>query len=170
MPDETVEGTPEKADDSLVPQAEMPVWRAVPRRARLRFRHWRRTRPFWGGLWALLGGVVILYFPATAYSIMLISNAVWIGVFVGAVVAALGLFLWFLPHLRHLWGVLIALLAIVSLITSDVGGFLLGMLLAIIGGAMGFAWMPGPKKKRRRRLFRRGRDDADAAVDVPDAA
>jgi hypothetical protein len=36
------------------------------------------------------------------------------------------------------------LASLVSFITSDLGGLLLGMLLGIIGGALAFAWSPLP--------------------------
>ncbi len=60
----------------------------------------------------------------------------------GALVAVMGLFLWFTPHLRQLVGVLAAAFAIVSLFTSDYGGFGIGMILGSLGGALGFAWTP----------------------------
>lgn len=47
-------------------------------------------------------------------------------------------------------GFLIITLSLASFITSNLGGFLLGMLLAMFGGAMAMAWTPRP-----------------AAVDVP---
>jgi len=34
-------------------------------------------------------------------------------------------------------------LGIVSFPTSNLGGFFIGMLLAMVGGAMAFAWEPG---------------------------
>jgi hypothetical protein len=44
------------ADSTRTPASS----RAGLRRARLAFRKWRRTRPFWGGLLVLLGGAEIL--------------------------------------------------------------------------------------------------------------
>lgn len=44
--------------------AETPVQSAgYFTHARLRFRAWRGARPFWAGLFTLLGGVPIAYFP-----------------------------------------------------------------------------------------------------------
>ncbi len=59
-----------------------------------------------------------------------------------------------MPGLRHFFSVLIVLLALVSLITSDLGGFLIGMLLAIVGGSLGFAWTDDPRYQKRRRPLR----------------
>jgi Family of unknown function (DUF6114) len=112
------------------------------------FRAWRRTRPFWGGLWCILGGVIIAYGPTTAIKIILISGTiVWLGIMVGLLVVLMGLFLWFAPHLRQLVGVMAVAFSMVSLITSDYGGFFIGLLLGTIGGALGFAWTPIRPKK-----------------------
>ena len=118
-------------------------------RVRMGFRAWRRTRPFWGGLWCILGGAIIAYGPTTAIKIILISGAVvWLGILVGLLVTVMGLFLWFAPHLRHLVGVIAVALSMVSLITSDYGGFLVGLLLGTVGGALGFAWTPIQARKK----------------------
>jgi hypothetical protein len=120
-----------------------PGWLSALRWARDGFRQWRRTRPFWGGLWCILGGALIAYGPTTAIKVVLVSGTiVWLGILVGVLVALMGLFLWFTPSLRHLVGILAALFAAVSLFTSDYGGFVIGLLLGTIGGALGFAWAP----------------------------
>lgn len=113
------------------------------RRSRAAFRTWRKARPFWGGLCCLLGGAAMAYGPTTAIKVILISGTVvWAGILVGLLVAMMGLFLWFTPHLRHLIGVLAVLLSVVSLLTSDYGGFGIGLILGTVGGALGFAWTP----------------------------
>jgi Family of unknown function (DUF6114) len=113
------------------------------RRARARFGLWRRTRPFWGGLWCVLGGAIIAYGPTTAFKVILVSGTtVWLGILVGVLVALMGLFLWFAPQQRHLAGMMAAIFAMVSLFTSDYGGFVIGLVLGTLGGALGFAWSP----------------------------
>lgn len=110
---------------------------------RARFRAWRKSRPFWAGTWSLLGGVAIAAGPASAYKLLLASSTpVWLGVAVGLVIAVFGLFFWFTPGQRQIVGVLVVVLAVASLVTSDLGGFVVGMLMGIVGGAMGFAWSP----------------------------
>jgi len=112
-------------------------------RSRVAFRAWRKSRPFWGGLLCILGGIVMAYGPTTAIQIILISGTiVWLGILIGVLVAIMGLFLWFTPHLRQIVGVLALVLSVVSLLTSDYGGFGIGLILGTVGGALGFAWAP----------------------------
>jgi hypothetical protein len=83
------------------------------------------------------------YGPTTAIKVILISGTVvWAGILVGVLVALMGVFLWFTPQVRHVVGVVAVLLSIVSLLTSDYGGFVVGLILGTVGGAMGFAWTP----------------------------
>jgi len=113
------------------------------RRTRVAFRTFRKSRPFWGGLWCILGGAAMAYGPTTAIKVILISGTVvWAGILVGVLVATMGVFLWFTPQLRHVVGVVAVMLSIVSLLTSDYGGFGVGLILGTVGGAMGFAWTP----------------------------
>ncbi|MGZ4599104.1 MAG: DUF6114 domain-containing protein [Oryzihumus sp.] len=118
-------------DSALPPPAARPR----------RFRRWRRSRPFWGGLFTLLGGLEIATIPLTAYKIMLVTPSVVIAALVGAVIAILGLLMWMTPSQNKLYGLLAILLGVASFVTSNVGGFLLGGLLSIVGGALGFAWI-----------------------------
>jgi hypothetical protein len=116
------------------------IWRA--------FATFRRTRPFWGGLWCILGGLFIAYGPTTAIRIILVSGmAVWLGITVGVLVVLMGLFLWFTPQMRQVVGIMAVIFSIISLLTSDYGGFLIGMLLGMLGGAMGFAWVPTVQRR-----------------------
>jgi len=136
----------------------------MPERAgiRARFRLWRRSRPFWGGFWSLLGGAAIAAGPASAYKLLLASSTpVWLGITVGLLIAIFGLFFWFTPDLRQIVGVLVVVLAVASMVTSDLGGFLIGMLMAIVGGALGFAWTP------IRDGARHGETTAPVAVATP---
>lgn len=108
---------------------------------RRRFRHWRRTRPFWGGLFTMLGGIEIALIPLSAYKIILVSMSVTVATVTGIIIAILGLLMWLTPSQNKLYGLLAVLGGVVSFVTSNVGGFLLGGLLAIIGGALSFAWV-----------------------------
>jgi hypothetical protein len=110
--------------------------------ARLTFGDWRRTRPFWAGVWTLIGGAVLVYAPMSAFQIVLTGNGVWPGILVGALVMLCGVALWFELQLIRFLGCVIILVSLVSFVTSTFGGFMLGMLLGITGGALALAWEP----------------------------
>lgn len=133
----------------------LPGGRHPLRGARLAFRSWRRSRPFWGGVWAILGGTVIDYVPATAFKFFFVANpSLVLGVLVGALVAFFGLMLWFARPLRTLLGVVILLLSLGSFLTSDFGGLLVGMLMGLVGGSLALAWVPTKVTWRQRRRAR----------------
>ncbi|MGW3496050.1 DUF6114 domain-containing protein [Streptomyces sp. NPDC001020] len=115
---------------------------------RRNFRDWRGTRPFWAGLFVLLGGFPIMYFPYANLQLghltLAMSTTAGAGsLIIGVLLVVLGVSLWFQRHVRTFAGVAAILLALVSIPVSNFGGFVVGFLLALIGGAMAVAWVPG---------------------------
>ena len=51
-----------------------------------------------------------------------------------------GILLWFNPAQRTFYSLLAIVLALASWVTSNLGGFFLGMMLGLVGGALAFAW------------------------------
>ncbi|MEU1023955.1 DUF6114 domain-containing protein, partial [Streptomyces sp. NPDC005904] len=116
-------------------------------RTRRSFWGWRGRRPFWGGLLTMLGGLPIMYFPYANLTLgtMTIRMATTAGagsLIIGVLLVVLGLTMWFQPHSRIFAGVAAILLALVSLVVSNFGGFVIGFLLALLGGALGVSWAP----------------------------
>ncbi|MFD9334386.1 DUF6114 domain-containing protein [Streptomyces sp. NPDC060028] len=108
-----------------------------------RWRRWRRSRPFWGGLFAVLAGAEICALPLAPLKVMLHQGVAGIpSVLMGIVMIVLGLTAWFSPPQRSLAGVLTTLIATAALVLSNLGGFLIGTLLGILGGGLMFAWQP----------------------------
>ncbi|MFF2195699.1 DUF6114 domain-containing protein [Streptomyces sp. NPDC058157] len=108
-----------------------------------RWRRWRRGRPFWGGLFAVLAGAWICVLPLAPLKIMLQQGIAGIpSVLMGVIMIVLGLTAWFSPRQRGLAGVLTTLIATAALVLSNLGGFLIGTLLGILGGGLMFAWQP----------------------------
>jgi hypothetical protein len=64
------------------------------------------------------------------------------GLWIAAGLITCGLLLLFDPVQRSAYAVLAILLAIVALMTSHLGGYLVGTLLGLAGGAVAFAWVP----------------------------
>ncbi|MFG2353651.1 DUF6114 domain-containing protein [Streptomyces sp. NPDC048521] len=117
-------------------------------RRRLQFRAWRGARPFWAGLFVLLGGFPIMYFPYAHLQLghLTLAMATTAGagsLIIGVLLIVLGISLWFQKHVRTFAGVAAILLALVSIPVSNFGGFVMGFLLSLIGGAMAVAWAPG---------------------------
>ena len=115
---------------------------------RAAFRNWRGRRPFWGGLLTLLAGIPIMYIPYQnltlgSLTIRMSTTAGAGSLIIGVLLVVLGLTMWFQPQSRVFAGVAAILLALVSLVVSNVGAFLIGFLLGLIGGALGVAWAPG---------------------------
>ncbi|WP_049564309.1 DUF6114 domain-containing protein [Streptomyces sp. SBT349] len=117
-------------------------------RGRVAFRHFRWRRPFWAGLFTMIAGLPIGYIPYRNVTLgdLTIRMATTAGagsLVIGVLLCVLGLTMWFQPHVRIFAGVAAILLALVSLIVSNFGGFVVGYLFGLIGGAMSVAWMPG---------------------------
>ncbi|MFP1626532.1 DUF6114 domain-containing protein [Streptomyces sp. 5K101] len=115
---------------------------------RLRFRAWRGNRPFWAGLFTLFGSVPIAYLPYADVRLgnITIAMATTAGagsLIIGLLLATLGLTMWFHSIVRVFAGVAAIVLALVSLPISNIGGFLVGFLFALIGGALSISWAPG---------------------------
>ncbi|MGW2683875.1 DUF6114 domain-containing protein [Streptomyces sp. NPDC001414] len=128
--------------------AETPAAPGQFDRRRLQFRSWRGTRPFWAGLYILIAGFPIMYFPYAHLQLghLTIAMATTAGagsLIIGVLLVVLGISVWFQKHIRTFAGVAAILLALVSLPVSNFGGFIMGFLFALIGGAMAVAWSPG---------------------------
>ncbi|GAA4588219.1 drug/metabolite transporter (DMT)-like permease [Actinoplanes octamycinicus] len=107
------------------------------------FRIWRRTRPFWGGLLVLLGGAEILFTVWAPLGVVLhVGMQNFIGYLMPLVIVLLGVLLIFHPAQRVFYSLIAMICALATFITSNMGGFLVGLLLTLVGGALAFAWAP----------------------------
>lgn len=112
------------------------------------FRTWRGNRPFWAGLFTILGGLPIAYFPYANMHLgnMTIAMSTTAGagsLIIGVLLVTLGLTMWFHHIVRVFAGVAAILLALISIPVANIGGFVIGFLLALIGGALSLSWAPG---------------------------
>ncbi|WP_030609554.1 DUF6114 domain-containing protein [Streptomyces fulvoviolaceus] len=128
---------------------------------RAAFRHWRRTRPFWAGLFVMAGGMFIIAPPLAPIKAMLTGGpAVTTGVAVGVILVAAGVVFWIRPVQRVFTSVVAAAFSVISFATTNFGGLGIGMLLGIIGSSMAFGWREIPPAEGAR-------DDGEAG-DQPD--
>lgn len=136
--------------------AETPAASGQFTRRRLQFRAWRGQRPFWAGLFIIFGGLPIAYFPYANLRIghLTLAMATTAGagsLIIGVLLVVLGISLWFQKHIRVFAGVAAILLALVSIPVSNLGGFLIGFLFALVGGAMAVSWVPGEASEQELR-------------------
>ncbi|RPF45422.1 hypothetical protein EDD96_1981 [Streptomyces sp. Ag109_G2-6] len=133
-----------------------------------RFRAWRGQRPFWAGLFTLLGGVPIAYFPYADVRLgnITLAMATTAGsgsLIIGVLLITLGLAVWFQKGIRVFAGVAAILLALVSIPVSNLGGFFIGFLCSLVGGALALSWAPGVPVEEEPH-----EGDAEQAHDLPD--
>jgi hypothetical protein len=108
-----------------------------------RFRDWRRSRPFVAGLLSLLAGAEILATVSAPLPVVVhIGLLGVIGFAVPILMILCALMLWFAPHPRVFYASLILVLSLASWITSNLGGFFLGLILGVVGGSFALAWGP----------------------------
>jgi hypothetical protein len=139
-------GTVPEAGSDPTPTVPAPHHR--PSRAK-RFRAWRRARPFWGGLLLILSGVELIAIPLSG---VLIKGAIKLviyigiggvaGVVIGAMLIVAGLVTWFNPTHKTFYSIAGIVLGLASFPATNLGGLVIGMLLAILGGSIAFAWTP----------------------------
>lgn len=112
------------------------AWRA--------FRRWRRVRPFWGGLLTASAGLEI--FATTQMSLggltFQMGPTGFLSWLIPVILVTCGMLMWFTPQQRLFYAVIAAVTAVYSLIGVNLGGFFIGLLLGMVGSALGFAWVP----------------------------
>lgn len=157
------------ADESLQSGQLSALLKTRLTRARVWFRGFRRSRPFWGGLWMLIGGWLILRLSMVEFHIMFSAGLTGFGGWLaGGGLIVCGVAAWISPSQRFFAGLIGLLLAIVSFVISNLGGLFIGMVFGIIGSAMTLSW--GPTKTRRSKSAPKTEDDAASAVtDEPKA-
>jgi hypothetical protein len=112
------------------------VWRG--------FGRWRRRRPFWGCFFLLLAGGELFYTAnATLAGLSLhLGPTGFLSYLIPLILIVCALLCLFTPAQRMFYGIVGLLDALYSFIGLNLGGFFIGMLLGIIGGALVISWGP----------------------------
>lgn len=145
-----------------------PIGRAWDRfaapteRYRRPFRRWRRGRPFIAGISILLAGVEISLVTQSALGKLLSMGVPGIStIFISVFLVIFAVTIWFFPAYRVFSGIAAIMIALLSLVATNLGGFLLGFLLAMFGGSFAVAWTPRAEytedTRRQRRVAARMR-------------
>jgi hypothetical protein len=108
------------------------------------FRRWRRSRPFWGGLLLLIAGLELFLSANLTLGDLEVHMGPegFLSYLLPLLLVLSGVLSWVTPGQRLFYGVLGLLAAVYSLIGLNLGGFGLGMVLGIVGGALVLAWAP----------------------------
>ncbi|GAA2639239.1 DUF6114 domain-containing protein [Paractinoplanes durhamensis] len=111
------------------------------------FWRWRHARPFWGGLLVFVAGLeIFLTVMAPLPIIIHVGMQGFIGYLLPILLAVLGGLMIFNPQQHVFYALVAAILAISSWITSNLGGFIFGIVLGVVGSALAFAWSPTKHK------------------------
>ncbi|MFK0153383.1 DUF6114 domain-containing protein [Streptomyces sp. NPDC090499] len=118
------------------------------------FRGWRARRPFWGGLLLALGGTWILLTEKASLKVVIhIGMQGLVGYLLPVIMVVCGLLTLFSPGQRLFYSVLGILCSLGTWVTSNLGGFFVGLALGAVGSCMIFGWLPDqePRVSRRKR-------------------
>lgn len=118
------------------------------------FRQWRAGRPFWGGLLLALGGAeVLLTLKASLDVILHVGMQGLAGYLLPVVMLLCGVLILFNPSQRLFYSVIGVLVSLGTWLTSNLGGFFVGLLLGVVGSCLTFGWLPDqePRVSRRQR-------------------
>ncbi|MEV0375147.1 DUF6114 domain-containing protein [Streptomyces sp. NPDC050636] len=106
-------------------------------------RRWRRSCPFVGGVCTIAAGAELITVVAAAPGLLSLSGAgAPAGWILGVLQIVAGLTMWTDPQRRYYAGATSLVCALLSLVLSNLGGFLIGFLLAALGGSLALAWTP----------------------------
>jgi len=107
------------------------------------FRSWRKQRPFIGGLLVALGGVEMFFSGQLDIGHLHVQLGIegFQATVIPLALFLLGILAMTMPDHHVFYGIIALALALYSLVGVNLGGFLVGMLLAGTGGVLVAAWM-----------------------------
>jgi len=125
---------------------------------------WRRSRPFWAGLLLTLAGVEILLTELAPLPVVIHLGVQGLaGFLVPVIIILCGQLMWWSPGQRLFYSIMALIMSLAAWVTSNLGGFFVGILLGLVGGSLAFAWNDPRKPKHSTAT------EPDATAD-PDAA
>ncbi|MFI8070825.1 DUF6114 domain-containing protein [Streptomyces sp. NPDC086033] len=118
------------------------------------FTRWVYGRPFFGGLWLTLGGAwILLTMKASVKVVLHVGMQGVAGYLLPTLMVLLGLLILFSPDQRLFYSITGVLISMGTWATSNLGGFVVGLLLGVVGSVLTFGWLPDqdPRVSRRER-------------------
>ncbi len=150
----------DRADVGHGLDARPEVDAAAPAVTASRWRAWRRGRPLVGGILLILGGLELFGSSQLDFGRLHIHLGIegLQALVIPLLLVALGALVIATPAHRMLYGVVALAVAVYSIVGVNLGGFLVGFLLAAVGGILTVSWMP-------RTEVREDAGDAEGAGD-----
>ncbi|MET8077956.1 DUF6114 domain-containing protein [Streptomyces sp. NPDC005303] len=118
------------------------------------FTRWVYGRPFFGGLWLTLGGAwILLTMKASVKVVLHVGMQGVAGYLLPTLMVLLGLLILFSPAQRLFYSITGVLISMGTWATSNLGGFMVGLLLGVVGSVLTYGWLPDqdPHVSRRER-------------------
>lgn len=125
------------------------------------FRVWRRERPLIGGILVALGGIELFFSGQLDIGHLHVQMGIegLQATVIPIVLLVLGVLAVMMPAHHVFYGVIALVVAVYALIGVNLGGFLVGTLLAAVGGVLVVAWLSPESRKR----FAEEAEQTDAA-------
>ncbi|WP_239149429.1 DUF6114 domain-containing protein [Streptomyces sp. SID12501] len=134
------------------------------------FRTWRAHRPFVGGLLLTLGGVEILVTMKVSLKIVVhLGMQGLAGFMLPALMVVCGLLILFNPAQRLFYSIVGIMLTLGTWVTSNLGGFFVGLALGAVGSCMAFGWLPDQEPRVSRSQRREDKRKGKAAMVAPES-
>lgn len=132
------------------------------------FRRWRRARPFAGGHLLVLSGLELLLSSNLDLGNlqMHVGQTGFLSYLLPAAMVLCGALVWATPQHRLFYGIIGSLVAVYALVGLNIGGFLVGTVLGIVGGALAIAW--GPPRTPPAPVTGQDEDTVEETVDPAD--
>lgn len=116
------------------------------------FTRWVYGRPFFGGLWLTVGGAwILLTMKASVKVVLHIGMQGLAGYLLPTLMVLLGLLILFSPEQRLFYSITGVLISMGTWVTSNLGGFMVGLLLGVAGSVLTFGWLPDQDRRVSRR-------------------
>ncbi|WP_435201240.1 DUF6114 domain-containing protein [Janibacter sp. GS2] len=104
----------------------------------------RTTRPVLGGLLLVLAGAEIIWIDGRPVAVAMSGSSGSLPILLGGSLVLFGLLAWVTPLYAPMIGLLAQGAALLSFVAANLGGYVLGSVLGIVGGALVFAWRSEP--------------------------
>jgi hypothetical protein len=136
-----------------------------------RFKAWRWRRPFWGGLLLTVAGALVLATMLQGSLQVVLQSGVRgvTGYILPGLMIICGVLLLFSPAQRVFYSIVGMLASLGSWATSNMGAFMVGTILGVVGSTLAFGWLPdqGPRRRLLRGRSHHGQSDDGGAATGP---